>query len=365
MKKLILAILFSAAIVRADNIFNVPVVFTTGSSIDMGADVPLTGTWDFGGATLLNLPGQTVTLTGNVTGSGTGTIATTVATIPDLVSAPGSIVSTNIAAPAAPGSGRTKWFTDSTDKRFHDRNDTGSTGTTVVPSAPSSHQFVTGISTAGVVVKSQPSFADISGSLSLGQGAAPPGGSADFVLTKASSADFDYAWKARGGVAALTATVDQTNNVEIVHLSFTVPANTCKIGTTYRIVAWGDMDNGTTAITFTPRVRWGGAAGVQLIATPTVVGTTTAQSNKTWKANAEITIRTVGATGTAFCSLKVSNHTASSSGVYGTDEADSGGTGVTIDTTLNKDLAFSWQLSATTGTPHVRTYGGYVELVKP
>lgn len=365
MKKFIVVFLLLASVAIADNVFDVPVVFTTGSSVDMGATVPLTGTWDFGGATLLNLPGQSITLTGNVTGTGTGTIATTVVTIPDLVQSPGSIVSTNIAAPVAPGSGRTKWFTDSTDKRFHDRNDTGSTGTTVVPSAPVSHQFVTGISSAGAVVRSQPSFSDISGALLVGQGAVPPGGSTDFVLTKVSAADFDLAWKARGGVAALANTLDQSSAAEVAHISFTVPANSCRVGTVYRVVAWGDMDNGTTAITFTPRLRWGGASGVQLIATPTVVGTTTAQSNKTWKANAEITFRTVGATGTAFCSLKVSNHTASSSGVYGTDEADSGGTGVTVDTTVNKDLAFTWQLSATTGTPHVRTYGGYVELVKP
>jgi hypothetical protein len=37
---------------------------------------------------------------------------------------------------------------------------------------------------------------------------------------------------------------------------------------------------------------------------------------------------------------------------------------VTIDTTANKDLVISWTLSATTGTPHLRTIGGYGELVK-
>jgi hypothetical protein len=162
----------------------------------------------------------------------------------------------------------------------------------------------------------------------------------------------------------VTGTVDQTATTETAHVVYPVPANVCQIGTTFRITGWGDMDNGTTAITFTPRLRWGGTAGVQLLATPTVVGTTTAQTNKTWHAVALVTIRTTGATGTAFCTLKLSNHEASTTGVYAEDEADSGGTGVTIDTTANKDLDLTWTLSATTGTPHVRTYGGTVEIVK-
>ena len=161
----------------------------------------------------------------------------------------------------------------------------------------------------------------------------------------------------------VTATVDQTAVTETAHVVYTVPANSATVGTTYRMAAWGDMDNGTTAITFTPRVRWGGTGGVQLIATPTVIGTTTALTNKTWRMIANVTIRTIGASGTAFCEVQLSNHTVSSAGAYGGDEASSGGTGVTVDTTASKDLDLTWTLSATTGTPHVRTYGGYVEII--
>jgi hypothetical protein len=39
-------------------------------------------------------------------------------------------------------------------------------------------------------------------------------------------------------------------------------------------------------------------------------------------------------------------------------------TAVTIDTTANKDLILTWALDLTTGAPHVRTIGGYCELVK-
>jgi hypothetical protein len=44
---------------------------------------------------------------------------------------------------------------------------------------------------------------------------------------------------------------------------------------------------------------------------------------------------------------------------------NSGTTAVTIDTTANKDLVLTWALSATTGTPHMRTIGGFIEVVKP
>lgn len=161
----------------------------------------------------------------------------------------------------------------------------------------------------------------------------------------------------------VTSTVDQTATAEQAHVVYTVNANTAAVGTTYRITAWGNIDNNTTAITFTPRLRWGGTGGTQLLATPTIVGTTTVLTNKDWKAVAEVTVRTIGASGSAFCSMIMSNHTAQTSGAYSADQATSGVIGVTIDTTANKDLDLTWTLSATTGTPHVRTLGGYVEII--
>lgn len=161
MKKTIAIFLLLGSLVWADNIFNVPVVFDTGATVKITAGVPLQGTWDFSGATsVVGVPPPTISLTGSVTGTGTTSIATTVVTINDLVSLPGSIVSTNIAGPTAPPSGKTKWYTDQTDKRFHDRNDTGSTGTTVVARTPQPNYVVTGISTAGVITQALPTFPD-------------------------------------------------------------------------------------------------------------------------------------------------------------------------------------------------------------
>lgn len=168
------------------------------------------------------------------------------------------------------------------------------------------------------------------------------------------------------GKVSVTTTVDQTVTTETISVGpFTVSANTANVGTTYRIYAWGDMDNGTTAITYTPHIRWGGTAGVSLMAVPTPVSTTTAGTNRNWMAEGYVIIRTTGATGTATASLFIANHIATALPGYAADMSTSGGTPITIDTTANKDLVFTWTLSSTTGTPHVRTYGGSIEIVKP
>ena len=161
----------------------------------------------------------------------------------------------------------------------------------------------------------------------------------------------------------VTTTVDQTATAEQAHVVYTVPAANASAGTTFRLTAWGDIDNGTTAITFTPRLRWGGTGGTQLLATPTIVGTTTAQTNKAWRVVALVTVRTTGSSGSCWPQMAVSNHTASSTGVYAADESTATAA-VTINTTAaNNDLDLTWTLSATTGTPHVRTYGGFVEPI--
>lgn len=68
----------------------------------------------------------------------------------------------NQTAPSTPTTGSESIWTDSTDKRFHDKNDAGTIGTTVVANAGATHNFLTSISAAGVVAKAQPSFSDLS-----------------------------------------------------------------------------------------------------------------------------------------------------------------------------------------------------------
>lgn len=74
-----------------------------------------------------------------------------------------------IAAPATPASGHgSAWF-DSTDLRLHDKNASGTIGTTVVASTCGAHQWDSSLSSAGVRTCTQPGFSDLSGSLATAQ----------------------------------------------------------------------------------------------------------------------------------------------------------------------------------------------------
>lgn len=168
-----------------------------------------------------------------------------------------------------------------------------------------------------------------------------------------------------GGVATVTTTTDQTSAGETTHLTYTVPANTVKVGTTFRISAWGNIDNPTSVITYSPKIKWGGILGTALMATPIITGTTTAQTNRDWELTARVTIRSLGSSGTATAMLHLGNHSASITGQFQSDVATSGATPITVDTTINKDISLTWTMSSPSGTPHVRTFGGVIEIVEP
>ena len=168
------------------------------------------------------------------------------------------------------------------------------------------------------------------------------------------------------GKASVTSTVDQTATAETAHVVYTVPANSVSVGTVFRIHASGNVDNGTTAITFTPRIRWGGTGGVSLLATPAFASSTSANTNRAYELTAYVTIRTIGAAGTAVAEMEYTERSSNALGQEVIHTDNSGATPVTIDTTTaNKDLVLSWTLSTTTGTPHLRTISGTVEVVKP
>lgn len=75
-----------------------------------------------------------------------------------------------IAAPSSPSATLGRWWYDSTDHRFHDKNSSGTIGTTVVADTGAANNFLTAISVAGVISKAQPSFANISGTAAVTQG---------------------------------------------------------------------------------------------------------------------------------------------------------------------------------------------------
>lgn len=125
---------------------------TDGSSVAFGT----------GGTVLYG--NQTITLSGDVGGSGTTAITTVLGNIPTGVTMAGSILATNIAAPGSPAAGKVSIWTDSTDLRFHDKNASGVIGTTVVADTGAASNYISAISAAGVVTKSRPSCATLSDS---------------------------------------------------------------------------------------------------------------------------------------------------------------------------------------------------------
>jgi hypothetical protein len=164
-------------------------------------------------------------------------------------------------------------------------------------------------------------------------------------------------------IMSITSTVDQTATTETVHATITVLANSVSVGTTWRFYMWGNIDNNTTAITFTPRIRWGGTGGVEVTVAP-FTASTTLNTNRDFSLGGKLIIRTIGATGTAVGEMAYIERSTSTTGVETAHIENSGATAVTIDTTAQKDLVLTWAMNLSTGTPHVRTIGGYGELVK-
>lgn len=147
-----------------------PATLTIASAKTLTASNTLTFTGidlssvNFGAGGTVLYGNQTITLSGDVTGSGTTAITTTLANIPTGVPAAGSILHSNIAAPSSPASGKVSVWTDSTDLRFHDKNSAGVIGTTVVADTGAANNYISAISAAGAITKSRPACATLSDS---------------------------------------------------------------------------------------------------------------------------------------------------------------------------------------------------------
>lgn len=80
-----------------------------------------------------------------------------------------SLILTSSAAPGTPAATQDNVYYDSTDLRFHDKNESGTTGTTVVKDTGAANNFLTAIGANGVISKAQPAFSNLSGSVAAGQ----------------------------------------------------------------------------------------------------------------------------------------------------------------------------------------------------
>ena len=132
-------------------------------------------------------------LTGDVTSSA-GSIATTLANIPDLVTQAGSILATNIAAPATPALGKNKFYFDSTSKNLAAKNDAGTVNHGIQSRTATASNWIRSILDDGTTAISQPAFTDIPGNIATTQGGLPTGGSTAQMLTKNSATNYDTGW---------------------------------------------------------------------------------------------------------------------------------------------------------------------------
>lgn len=106
---------------------------------------------------------QSITLSGDVTGSGTTVITTVLANIPSATPMAGSLLATNIAAPGTPVAGKTSIYVDSTSKNIASKNDAGTVNHGIQTRTASANNWIRSIADDGSTAISQPAVSDISG----------------------------------------------------------------------------------------------------------------------------------------------------------------------------------------------------------
>jgi hypothetical protein len=204
------------------------------------------------------------------------------------------------AAPSTPASSYGIFWQDSTDHRFHDKNPSGTIGTTVTADAGATHKFLTAISAAGVISKAQPADTDISGTtagslLTVTAGALAeisPGSQYQVMVMGASTPGWGAVSLAQsgsvtgqlpvanGGTACASASITCFNNIS----GFSA-AGTTGTTSTNLVFSGGPTFTGTLSAaalsttgvdTFTPAARTSGAAAYFQLTIPTDTGQTAA-----------------------------------------------------------------------------------------
>lgn len=108
-------------------------------------------------------------LTGDVTASGTGSVAATVVNLPNGVTQAGLLNITETAAPATPAAGHVDFFADSTQHNGAFKNSSGTLTYGAQVDSGASHHFLQTFAATGAFTDAQPAFTDISGQATLAQ----------------------------------------------------------------------------------------------------------------------------------------------------------------------------------------------------
>ena len=158
-----------------------------------------------------------------------------------------------------------------------------------------------------------------------------------------------------GDVAVLSNTVADSSAIAntltetAFSQSFTVAANTLDIGRVLHVRAQGKYSTtATPTLKFT--LRWGGVNTNPLLFSSGLMTTASGAANLGWTVDVYVTVRTVGASGTAVAGgFAMVSGAASTAGVLGTDSTSST---TTIDTTAATALTLfaTWSASSSSNT---------------
>jgi hypothetical protein len=229
----------------------------------------------------------------NGTPTGTGIVVRqtsptiTTPTITGVASLTGSVLITENAAPGAPAGGLLAVWADSTDGRLHDKNPANAIGTTVVANSGAVNEFLTAISTAGVVSRARPScgnLSDSSGGCSMIMGAnvqtalgVAVGSNGAFVVR-----GDDLGTPSAGVITNLTGTAN-------ININGTVGATTPNTGAFTTITAntsiSATVSSNSVQRLILPRNSSNGAGAATLMSVGNDAGTTTAEFGVTSSTN--------------------------------------------------------------------------------
>lgn len=149
------------------------------------------------------------------------------------------------------------------------------------------------------------------------------------------------------GLGSLSATTGGITTTETQVKGITIPANTLVVGSVYRIEAWATMTS-TAANVVTMRMRLGPTTLTGTVVDSINPTATTTASTDSFKVEALLTVRSVGATGTVTGGVSMFGGASQPFAVA--TRIDQLSSTVTIDTTVANILEFTAQTAAGTTT---------------
>jgi hypothetical protein len=159
-----------------------------------------------------------------------------------------------------------------------------------------------------------------------------------------------------------SSTTDQTGVAEQAHVTVPIAAG-ATAGTVWKVMAWGNMDQGSGNVQLTCRLRWGGLSGVILVTAPLIQTPNQSQTNQPWRVEFTVIITGSGTGGTARGACLMQENLTSTSAVT-VNVTNSGATDVgSVNTTITTTMVLTWAMNSLTGSPHIRTFGAFAELI--